>query len=54
MILHILEVIKFVIQVTQVQSHLLAIQPEFKANLLTGVEKFVVDTDDFTGDYNVR
>ncbi|OAF69622.1 hypothetical protein A3Q56_02624 [Intoshia linei] len=39
-------------QATIVQNHLLEIQPKFKAELLQGVEKFVIDFSDFNVLYN--
>ena len=43
-----------VLQATQVQEHLLSIQPAFKADLLAGVETFIVDTNEFEGNYDSR
>ena len=34
------------------QNHLIQIQPNFKGDLLDGVEKFKVDVTDFAADYN--
>ena len=41
------------LQVLTCQNHLIKIQPQFKSNLLAGVEKFHGDSTDFTDDYNV-
>jgi hypothetical protein len=40
--------------VHEVQHHLLIIQPEFKADLLQGVEVFMADTSDYVGDYDSK
>ncbi|XP_064627182.1 dynein axonemal heavy chain 5-like isoform X2 [Lineus longissimus] len=45
---------KLMAQVHQVQNHLLIIQPEFKANLLQGVEAFIEDSTEFVSDYDVK
>ncbi|KAJ8315371.1 LOW QUALITY PROTEIN: hypothetical protein KUTeg_007521 [Tegillarca granosa] len=45
---------KLIAQSQQVQNHLLQIQPEFKANLLDGVSKFIKDNVEFTDDYNTK
>ena len=37
---------------TQVQNHLVSIQPEFKSELLNGVAEFKVSVDQFVDDYN--
>ena len=42
------------LQATQVQEHLLSIQPAFKADLLAGVEAFIVDTNEFVANYDIR
>ncbi|XP_070190341.1 dynein axonemal heavy chain 5-like isoform X2 [Littorina saxatilis] len=44
---------KLTAQATQVQEHLLVIQPAFKSDLLAGVETFIVDTNEFVGTYDV-
>ena len=36
------------------QEHLLSIQPAFKADLLAGVEAFIVDTNEFVDNYDSR
>ncbi len=41
-------------QVTQAADHLLQIQPEFKADLVSGVEKFIVDSRTFVVDYTEK
>ena len=41
-------------QATQVQEHLLTIQPNFKSNLLAGVEQFIKDSNEFVGSYDTR
>ncbi|ELU05307.1 hypothetical protein CAPTEDRAFT_162628 [Capitella teleta] len=41
-------------QVLQVQANLLEIQPEFKMDLLNGVEKFKTDTQEFYDDYGEK
>ena len=41
-------------QAHEVQDHLLNIQPEFKADLLAGVEKFIKDQTEFVGDYDIK
>ncbi|XP_071819604.1 dynein axonemal heavy chain 5-like isoform X1 [Apostichopus japonicus] len=41
-------------QAQQVQLHLLTIQPQFKSNLLKGVEAYHKDSTDFVGDYTER
>lgn len=38
-------------QASEVQNHLGDIQPEFKRNLLRGVEQYKVDVDEFVNDY---
>ncbi|XP_052807224.1 dynein axonemal heavy chain 5-like isoform X2 [Mya arenaria] len=40
-------------QSREVQDNLLEIQPQFKANLLSGVEQFMVDQTAFVSDYDV-
>lgn len=40
--------------VHQVQNTLLEIQPKFKADLTVGVEKFIVDVNEFVGDYDEK
>ena len=50
---HVLSVVSVTFfQVLQVQNHLIEIQPDFKNDLLAGVEKFITDNNDFTNDYN--
>ncbi|KAH3727100.1 hypothetical protein DPMN_053025, partial [Dreissena polymorpha] len=41
-------------QSREVQDHLLNIQPQFKTNLLNGVEKFMADQMHFVGDYDTK
>ncbi|XP_053396215.1 dynein axonemal heavy chain 5-like isoform X3 [Mercenaria mercenaria] len=41
-------------QSQEVQDHLLEIQPEFKSNLLAGVEQFIKDQTEFVGDYDTK
>ena len=41
-------------QSREVQDHLLNIQPQFKSNLLNGVEKFMVDQQEFVTDYDTK
>ena len=36
------------------QDHLLKVQPVFKANLLSGVEQFIEDVNEFESDYAER
>ncbi|XP_034335195.2 dynein axonemal heavy chain 5 isoform X1 [Magallana gigas] len=45
---------KLIAQSQQVQNHLLKIQPEFKSDLLAGVEQFKKDNDVFVGDYDSK
>ena len=44
----------FFFQAAQVQNHLLQIQPVFKGDLLSGVENFKVELDEFADDYHKR
>ena len=38
----------------EVQDHLLKIQPEFKADLGSGVSQFVVDVNNFVSEYEEK
>ena len=38
----------------EVQDHLLKIQPEFKADLVSGVSQFVVDVNNFVTEYDEK
>jgi len=39
------------LQASEVQNHLVDIQPDFKGNLLRGVEQYKIDVDEFVTDY---
>ena len=40
------------LQGKEVQDHLPKIQPTFKSNLLSGVEQFILDVNNFVTDYD--
>lgn len=44
----------YMLQGREVQDHLLKIQPTFKADLLNGVTQFVVDVNNFVGEYDEK
>jgi len=41
-------------QATQVQNHLVSVQPQFKSELLSGVAQFKISVDQFVDDYNEK
>ena len=47
-------IILLIWQGKEVQDHLLKIQPEFKADLVSGVSQFVVDVNNFVSEYDEK
>ncbi|KAL3320549.1 Dynein heavy chain 8, axonemal [Cichlidogyrus casuarinus] len=41
-------------QSKSVQDHLIGIQPQFKNELVVGVEQFIMDVDNYTGEYDTK